>query len=77
MVESNNSEERLARIEDMLQALQREAGVLKTTTAKIIGVVQATLAPDTPRTSHGSERAKAPERRGRRVASAITWTARN
>jgi hypothetical protein len=46
MVISNNAEERLARIEDMLQSLQREAAVLKTTTAKIIDVVQAvTLAP--------------------------------
>jgi hypothetical protein len=41
MVEQNNGEERLARIEQMIEALQRESAVLKTMAAKMIDVVQA------------------------------------
>ena len=39
MVENNNAEERLIRIERMLEALQRESATSKTMTAKIIAVV--------------------------------------
>ena len=49
MVESNNGEERLARIEAMVEALQRESAALKSVAAKLIDVVvQAapTLAAD-------------------------------
>ena len=41
MVESNNAEERLARIEEMIEALQRESAVLKRMAAKMVDVVQA------------------------------------
>ena len=39
MVENNNAEERLIRIESMLEALQRESAMFKSMTAKIIDVV--------------------------------------
>jgi hypothetical protein len=51
MVEFNKDVDRLARIEGMLQALEREAAVLKTTTARIIDVIQVTRTLTTPRTS--------------------------
>ena len=68
MVESNNAEERLARIEDMLQAVQREAAVIKTTTARIIDVVQVTLAHKIPRKSRRSALTRSSQRRGSRPA---------
>jgi hypothetical protein len=40
MVESDNGEERLARIEHMVGAFQRESAVLKTMAAKMLDVVQ-------------------------------------
>jgi hypothetical protein len=47
MVESNNDEERLARIEATLQTVLREAVVTRKITASIIDVLQVTLDPDT------------------------------
>ena len=46
MVETNHDEERLARIERMIEALQRESETMKTVTAKIIDVVQVSLKRD-------------------------------
>ena len=51
MVESNNAEERLARIEHMVEKLQRESAAMKAIASKLIDVVaQAapTLAPTKP-----------------------------
>ena len=52
MVESNHGEERLARIEQMLETLQRESAATKVMTAKIIAVVVE--AQPTPSTISGS-----------------------
>jgi hypothetical protein len=41
MVESNNDEERLARIEKMIEALQRESDTVKSVAGKLIDVIQA------------------------------------
>jgi hypothetical protein len=49
MVETAHDEERLARIEQMIEALQRESGTMKTVTAKIIDVVQVSLKRDSIR----------------------------
>jgi hypothetical protein len=40
MVESNNEAERLTRIEEMIEALQRESATIKRVTAKLADVVQ-------------------------------------
>jgi hypothetical protein len=69
MVESNNSE-RLARIEDMIRALERETAVLKKTTAKIIDVVQVTHSLTTRRTSGQSAQSLSSDRRRRPTAKA-------
>lgn len=47
MVESNCDEERLARIEQMLEAVQREQAAAKVITAKLVLAV-AVLAPKVP-----------------------------
>ena len=39
MVESNHDEERLARIEQMIEALQREQVAIRVATAKLVAVV--------------------------------------
>jgi hypothetical protein len=58
MVESNNEAERLARIEEMIEALQRESATIKRVTAKLADVVQVVplmaLRPvqQTPPTKH-------------------------
>jgi osmotically-inducible protein OsmY len=44
MVESNNDEERLARLEQMIEALQRESATVKTVAAKLIDIVQTSSA---------------------------------
>jgi hypothetical protein len=67
MVEFHKHEDRLARIEDMLQALEREAAVLKATTARIIDVMQVTRTLTTPRTA-GTSAALPRQRRGSRSA---------
>ena len=41
MVESNNDEERLARIEKMIEALQRESDTAKSVAGKLIDAIQA------------------------------------
>lgn len=69
MVEFHKHEERLARIEDMLQALEREAAVLKATTARIIDVIEVTRTLTTPRTAGASTLARSSQRRGSRTAS--------
>jgi hypothetical protein len=46
MVETNHDEERLARIEQMIETLQRESGTMKTVTGKIIDIVQVSLKRD-------------------------------
>ena len=46
MVESNHDEERLARIEQMIEALQREQVAIRLATAKLVAVV-ATFAGGT------------------------------
>jgi hypothetical protein len=46
MVETNLNEERLARIEQMIETLQRESGTMKTVTGKIIDIVQVSLKRD-------------------------------
>ena len=40
MVESNNEAERLTRIEEMIEALQRESATIERVTAKLADVVQ-------------------------------------
>jgi hypothetical protein len=47
MVECNHSEERLARVEQMIEALQREAAATKRVTAKLV-VSVAALTPQPP-----------------------------
>jgi hypothetical protein len=47
MVESNQAEERLARIEHMLEAFQREAVVAKVITAKLVKAL-VVLEPTVP-----------------------------
>ena len=44
MVESNHTEERLARIEQMLEVLQRESAAAKAITAKLV-IAIAVLGP--------------------------------
>jgi hypothetical protein len=59
--ESDNTEERLARIEDILQTLLREAAKTRKVTAKIVDVVQVVIG------SHASDVAAfelVPDRRG-------------
>jgi hypothetical protein len=46
MVESNHDEERLARIEQMIEALQREQVTIRAATTKLVAVV-ATFAGNT------------------------------
>jgi hypothetical protein len=46
---SNTVEERLARLEEVVQALQRENAAIKRATAKIIDAVQVKLGRDPPR----------------------------
>jgi hypothetical protein len=54
VVESNNGEERLARIENILETLQREAATLKTTKARILHVAPAVpVAPVTTGSGSG------------------------
>jgi len=43
MVETNNGDERCARIDHMLETLQRESAALKAMTTKMIGTVQPVL----------------------------------
>ena len=43
MVEKNNDEERLARIERLIEALQRESGTMKAVTKKLIDIAQVSL----------------------------------
>jgi methionine synthase II (cobalamin-independent) len=57
MVESNHDEERLARIEAMLEALQRENEALKVVTAKMIQVVETRLAVNLPEHRRATRRA--------------------
>jgi hypothetical protein len=54
MVESNHNEERLARVERMIEALQRQSAVLKVVTAKLV-VAVAVLTPS-PSKPHDRKR---------------------
>ena len=47
MVESNHDEERLARVEQMIEALQRESAALKVVTAELV-IAVAVLTPGPP-----------------------------
>jgi alkylhydroperoxidase/carboxymuconolactone decarboxylase family protein YurZ len=49
MVETNNAEERLARIEQMLEALQRDSATLRQVAAKLTDVVQTAPILFTPK----------------------------
>jgi hypothetical protein len=78
VVESNKDEERLARIETMLQALQREAAALKATTARLIDVMQVTRTLTTLNTSGTSAVARSSERRwSSTVKATLRATARS
>jgi hypothetical protein len=57
MVESNHDEERLARIEVMVEALRREHEALKAVTAKMIHVVETRLAVNLPEHRRATRRA--------------------
>lgn len=66
MVESNNDEERLARIERMVEALQREAAafkVLAVKAARRAAIVAETASPVGPWPPHVTR--TGPSRRGR------------
>ena len=47
VVESNHDEERIARIERMVEALQRESAALKIVTARLEAAVKAQTVPRT------------------------------
>ena len=48
MVESNKVEERLARIERMVEALQRESATIKRVASDMLDVVATALIPTSP-----------------------------
>ena len=48
MVESNHAEERLARVEQMLERLQRETATLQVLNKKLTVSVEALTFPDRP-----------------------------
>ena len=56
MVESNFAEERLARIEQILETLERESAVMKAMTAKIIAVVVEAQPAPSPRRGPARQR---------------------
>jgi len=45
VVESNHDEERIARIERMVEALQRESAALKIVTARLVSAVEVQVIP--------------------------------
>jgi len=48
MVESNHDEERLARVEQMIEALQRDSAALKVVTGKLVVAVAAVTPATVP-----------------------------
>jgi hypothetical protein len=55
MVESNHDEERMARVEHMIENLQRQTAALKVVTSKLV-VAVAVLTPSSRRRPHHRKR---------------------